>query len=636
MRKILTLMRKILLILLSFLALTSYGQAEFEKISITENVATAATSKIVSQQPGTGELNYIDAVNLPLSNPTKDYVDANATLEAVTDNGNTTENRIIISDGTVDLSTIETTTSPAILSTKPKYLLARSTDLSTAVSEHGFADNSIFNSNNTATAYNSFDAFININGTLAKDHYLGYQQRSIYNGSGTLDFYQGYRDAPKFTNGTVQRRFGFRISDVTLSGSAVVERNIGLKIEAITGGTVYNKPIESDGTATSTFAGGITSALALEGNTIVKTGATSSDLLAGNGSTFSTNSIYQLRGSYGGAGESLNDLITSGIWLLSTSSTGTKPLFTPRNIQVIRSTSSAAFITQIAHHTSTGRTASRNSIDSGATWSAWLEFANADTQTFTTSITSPTVNISGATASTIALFDTSKNIVSASTGTYPSLTELAYVKGATSSIQTQINTLSSADAANVKLTGNQTIAGVKSFTSSGAVQSAGINVSTSSIGGTDGGVTIANSGNGYGLYFSNSSGGSGIYGLVTSGTGIRVDNSGSTRAIYSNVLSTGDGIVSNVQSGTGLNYVGQNNGAVTFTVNKTGDATANTVTLNSVLKLKAYTVGTLPAGTVGDMAYVTDATAPTYNGILTGGGAVKIPVFYDGAAWKAH
>lgn len=48
---------------------------------------------------------------------------------------------------------------------------------------------------------------------------------------------------------------------------------------------------------------------------------------------------------------------------------------------------------------------------------------------------------------------------------------------------------------------------------------------------------------------------------------------------------------------------------------------------------KAYTVATLPAGTVGDTAYVTDATAPTYLGALVGGGAVTCLVFYNGAAW---
>ena len=46
-----------------------------------------------------------------------------------------------------------------------------------------------------------------------------------------------------------------------------------------------------------------------------------------------------------------------------------------------------------------------------------------------------------------------------------------------------------------------------------------------------------------------------------------------------------------------------------------------------------YTVATLPVGVLGRRAYVTDATAPTYGATLTGGGAVKVPVFYNGTAW---
>lgn len=49
-----------------------------------------------------------------------------------------------------------------------------------------------------------------------------------------------------------------------------------------------------------------------------------------------------------------------------------------------------------------------------------------------------------------------------------------------------------------------------------------------------------------------------------------------------------------------------------------------------------YTVATLPAaGTAGRRAYVTDATAPTFLGILTGGGSVVTPVFDNGTAWVA-
>lgn len=50
----------------------------------------------------------------------------------------------------------------------------------------------------------------------------------------------------------------------------------------------------------------------------------------------------------------------------------------------------------------------------------------------------------------------------------------------------------------------------------------------------------------------------------------------------------------------------------------------------------AYTVATLPAaGNAGRRAYVTDATSPTWLGTLTGGGAVKCPVFDNGTAWVA-
>lgn len=52
-------------------------------------------------------------------------------------------------------------------------------------------------------------------------------------------------------------------------------------------------------------------------------------------------------------------------------------------------------------------------------------------------------------------------------------------------------------------------------------------------------------------------------------------------------------------------------------------------------RLKGYTVATLPAGTVGDTAYVTDALAPAFLTIIAGGGAIKTPVFYNGTNWVA-
>jgi hypothetical protein len=57
---------------------------------------------------------------------------------------------------------------------------------------------------------------------------------------------------------------------------------------------------------------------------------------------------------------------------------------------------------------------------------------------------------------------------------------------------------------------------------------------------------------------------------------------------------------------------------------------------NAPARLKGYTVATLPAGTVGDTAYVTDALTPTFLVAAVGGGAVVSPVFYNGAAWITY
>lgn len=65
-------------------------------------------------------------------------------------------------------------------------------------------------------------------------------------------------------------------------------------------------------------------------------------------------------------------------------------------------------------------------------------FGTISSPTFTGTVTTPAIIVSSETASTIASFDASKNIKSLAVATYPSLTELSYVKGVTSALQTQI------------------------------------------------------------------------------------------------------------------------------------------------------------------------------------------------------
>lgn len=62
--------------------------------------------------------------------------------------------------------------------------------------------------------------------------------------------------------------------------------------------------------------------------------------------------------------------------------------------------------------------------------------------------------LSGLTASEIVITDASKNLVSAAVATYPSLTELTYVKGVTSAIQTQINTKATSSGSLTQFVGN--------------------------------------------------------------------------------------------------------------------------------------------------------------------------------------
>jgi hypothetical protein len=72
---------------------------------------------------------------------------------------------------------------------------------------------------------------------------------------------------------------------------------------------------------------------------------------------------------------------------------------------------------------------------------------------------------------------------------------------------------------------------------------------------------------------------------------------------------------------------------------KAPSTTGSNLTLAEPLVLPVYTVGTLPtcnSGIANSMAAVSDATTPTYNGALTGSGAVHVPVFCDGSVWTSH
>ncbi len=103
------------------------------------------------------------------------------------------------------------------------------------------------------------------------------------------------------------------------------------------------------------------------------------------------------------------------------------------------------------------------------------------------------------------------------------------------------------------------------------------------------------------------------------------------------VLSAALNTVGVAQGGTGavtLTGLVKGNGASAMTAAVAGtDYLAPSVTPSGPVRLKAYTVATLPAGTQGDTAFVTDALAPTFLTAVVGGGSVVTKVFYDGTNW---
>ena len=78
-------------------------------------------------------------------------------------------------------------------------------------------------------------------------------------------------------------------------------------------------------------------------------------------------------------------------------------------------------------------------------------------------------------------------------------------------------------------------------------------------------------------------------------------------------------------------FVGVGNTAPTEKLDVNGNIKAT-----GTVRTKGYTVATLPAGTVGDMTYVTNALTPSYLATVVGGGSQTVPVFYNGTNWIVH
>ena len=105
--------------------------------------------------------------------------------------------------------------------------------------------------------------------------------------------------------------------------------------------------------------------------------------------------------------------------------------------------------------------------------------------------------------------------------------------------------------------------------------------------------------------------------------------SAATTGSYNVVIGSYDGTAAPI-SLTGSNYIVLSDGA--GTVRQYIDGNGQTV-FGATTRTAGYTVTTLPTGVTGMRAYVTNALAPVFGSTVVTGGAVTVPVFYNGTNW---
>lgn len=126
----------------------------------------------------------------------------------------------------------------------------------------GFRDNGTYTSAVDADGYASYDALAGIGGTHDYNHFIAYQIRNAFNGSGTLGRLEGVSAFLGANGGHVTEERAFYVSNMTIAGGSVVAHQVGLFIDQLSGATV-NDNFYFNNTNRAFMAGGqfITSAL---------------------------------------------------------------------------------------------------------------------------------------------------------------------------------------------------------------------------------------------------------------------------------------------------------------------------------------------------------------------------------------
>jgi predicted SnoaL-like aldol condensation-catalyzing enzyme len=504
---------------------------------------------------------------------------------------------------------------------------------------HGFVEKSLFRRTGSL-AFAAFDAFTSMQGE-SYDHWAGFQDRPIYQaGSGvqTMQEMYGLYSSPTIDTGTVVNRYAAYAAAPTLQSGGAITNQYAFYSEALTTGTnnwlIYTPGIMSSQIGNRLIVGQY-GATSTDPGVVISRDMNDSSTTAGHGfvertyfrrpgtNAFAAFDAYttmagqaydhwagfQDRPSYQAsvAGQTMINMY--GYFTLPSIDTGTVTNRYGAYVAAPSLTGGAVVTNQYAYYAEalTGATNNWAFYSAGATPS---QFGG------------PVTLAGGANAVPLTASGYSLTGSNASAGI--SLTGTWNTSGAPAALSIAItNTASAATSRIIKAT----VGGSDVFTVSPA--GAAYFASKVSIGttGTNAQVNIE-------------AAPSDTHGLLRLQSASTADNVGIT------LWARASGAAANARTWqVASNYGGVGNLDFLRSTTSTGNPTTRVASfdkdsnfdVDGTIRTKAYTVATLPTGTAGARAYVTDASLSMTLGIGTivaGGGANGVPVYKDSANWR--
>lgn len=146
--------------------------------------------------------------------------------------------------GTIGIGGVQTTNNLSILHTVPAGSARSSVEVygafaapaATDLHPDAYRDSSVYTSAVDADAYASYDALPQLLGTHAYNHFIGYQARNGFGGSGTLGRLEGFSSFMGVSSGTVTEARAFYVPDLSVTGGTVTHY-AGLYVDQLTAGT---------------------------------------------------------------------------------------------------------------------------------------------------------------------------------------------------------------------------------------------------------------------------------------------------------------------------------------------------------------------------------------------------------------